>query len=42
MNLKDADGLYKPIVPIAIMIATVLYTLFCIFIAFPWIDSITK
>lgn len=40
MKLKDQDGCYNRIVPIAIMIATVLYTLFCIFVAFPWIDKV--
>jgi len=42
MKLKDKDGLYENWVPIAIIIATIIYTLTVILVIFPWIDRLNK
>ena len=42
MKFKDEDGLYKPIVPILIIILAVIYVLLCVFVFFPMIDQLNK
>jgi len=42
MKLKDKDGLYEAWVPVALMIAGLVYALLCVFVFFPAVDKAYK
>ena len=42
MSIKDKGGLYPNWIPIALLIGVIIYTLLCLFIFFPLIDSMVK